>query len=121
MKAEEEGDIARQERRRVFRLRLPVGATLLAVIGGVKFTVLEVSELSLLLAAESVPNHEGICRGVIYWTPDERSEFSGTVGATVNNRVIIHDVEGITMSHMVRQQRRVINRYPAIRQLKKSS
>ena len=109
-----------RESRRVFRLRIPPTERVIASIGQVDLVVLEISEFGLVVKAIDVPHHpDGSCRGVIRWDGVHTSDFTGQVGDIAKGGRVIKNVTGITMRDMVRQQRKLINRYPAVRLWKK--
>ncbi len=99
-------------RRRVFRLRLPLDCRLKATIGGQPFQVIEVSEFSFVVTQNDVglADH-GACSGTIVWNDNRSSEFTGAVGRVASHGRVIWNVEGILMSDIVSEQRRLVTRY----------
>ena len=104
-----------RNRRQVFRLRLPSNAMLEATIGGEPYHIMEVSELSLWVAASHVRNDRGICSGFIHWSSGENSRFSGEIGPVRAGGRIICNVKGVHMRHVISEQRHLISRFPIVR------
>lgn len=104
-----------RNRRRVFRLRLPSNGMLQATIGGKLYQIMEVSELSLWIAASQVKNECGICSGIIHWNTGEHSRFTGEIGHFRAGGRIICNVKGIRMKHVIAEQRRLIARFPIVK------
>ena len=104
-----------RNRRRVFRLRLPANEFLLATIGGELHEVVEVSELSLWVAAPYVKHDRGICEGIVHWTSGEDSRFTGVLGRFRAGGRIIKNVKGISMKHVIAEQRRLIAKFPIVK------
>ncbi len=102
------------QRRRAFRLRMPKGERLIASIDGVDHVVLEVSEFGLVIEAVNVASVDGVCQGVIHWDTRSRSEFKGSIGGAAKGGRVIENVIGISMRDMVRLQRELLKRYPAV-------
>ena len=111
---------ADKDRRATFRLRLPKQEKLIATIGHIDHVVLEISEQSLVVDATEVPNRQGVCTGVVYWDEEHSSEFKGRLWGPALGGRIIKNVTGITMRDMVRQQRKLIRLYPAVRGRKRT-
>jgi hypothetical protein len=88
---------------------------LIATIEGTDHVVLEVSEYGLVVDAVEVPNCDGCCKGVIHWDSRNQSAFEGTMGAHAKGGRVIEILDGISMRDMVRQQRRLMSRYPSVR------
>lgn len=108
------------QRRRAFRLRIPKGERLITSIDDVDHVVLEVSEYGLVIDAAEVESVDGICHGAIHWDAKNRSAFEGSVGGFAKGGRVIENVIGITMHDMVRLQRKLMKRYPAVRMWKTS-
>jgi hypothetical protein len=104
-----------RNRREVFRLRLPSNGMLQATIGGQLYQIIEVSELSLWVAAAHVKNECGICSGVMHWSNGEDSRFTGEIGHFRAGGRIICNVKGIRMKHVIAEQRRLLTKFPIVR------
>lgn len=104
-------------RRQLFRMRLPHRDKLNVVFGGLLFKVVEISERGIRIEGTSVPNHNGVCRGEITWNDGRTSEIQGIVGRIDGNELVIVQVEGINMSDIVDEQRRVnrLKIYPVVK------
>ena len=113
---EEQSHKTDQDRRATFRLRLPRQQQLIAKIANIDHVVLEISEQSIVVDATEVPNRNGICTGVICWDDEHRSEFRGRLWVPALGGRVIKNVTGITLRDMVRQQRKLIRLYPAVRE-----
>lgn len=101
-------------RRRVFRLKLPPGEELKAVINGQAYSVVEVAEFSLMVDCEEVQSTDGKCSGTIYWSDESESEFRGEIGRLNGNQRVVVNIRGISMPDVIGQQRRMLLKYPAI-------
>ena len=104
-----------RNRRRVFRLRFPNNAMLQATIGGLSYEVSEIAELSIWVTANHVENDNGICTGVVHWSNGVRTPFTGELGRYREGGRIIVNVKGISMHDVIGEQRRLIARYPILK------
>lgn len=109
-----------QNRRRVFRLRLPSKSLLKATIDGNVYDVVEVAEYSVWVTTKDVGDTNGICKGILHWSNGETSKFTGNPGPIRDNGRIILNVTGIAMQDIVGEQRRLIIRYPLAQQQKRA-
>ncbi len=101
-----------QNRRRVFRLRIPADALLDATVNGKAYKVVEVSEFGLVVSSNEIENIDGQCEGVIRWSDGRTTKFTGEVGRLSDFGRVIWKVNGVPMSDIVRAQRQQILRFP---------
>ena len=101
--------------RAFYRLRFPADALLRVRISGtglqtagVDFWADEVSEKTLRVTSVVQQFDKPACCGVIYWQSASPSAFEGRLGPVRGRRQLILGVVGITLSDMVREQRRLI-------------
>ncbi len=97
-----------KNRRRVFRLRLPNDRMLKATIAETSYDLIEISEYGLVVTSNTITNVSGRFPGIIHWSDGEESTFHGEVGRLSNHGRVIWKVTGITMSHVIMEQRRLL-------------
>ncbi len=103
-------------RRRFFRLAFPPGEELATWIEGSEYLVNEISERTLRFTKAYIPNKRGICRGILQWSNGNIVFFRGLTGPLNGNFRVIIDVLGIEMQDVIREQRRLLAKYPTIKE-----
>lgn len=103
-----------ENRRKIYRLRLPEAATLRATICNHSYEVVEVSERSICLKSRYVKNINGQCAGVLYWSDGSESNFFGEAGHLIHLGRLILNVSGISTKDIVNETRRLIVRFPLL-------
>lgn len=98
--------------RRVFRLKLPSEDMLKAVINDQVYLVQEVAEYSLWLTVPDIVGCRDAVSGTVIWNNGEESQFQGEVGRINKGARVIWNVTGIGMQDVVREQRRLLAKYP---------
>lgn len=102
-------------RRNFFRLYFPADEFLLVQIEGLVFEICELAERSFVVTDRRVPHRGGRCCGVIQWSDGRQSRFSGEVGPDLDTGRLIMNVEGIATGHIVFEQRRILKKYPQLK------
>jgi hypothetical protein len=102
-------------RREYYRLRLPHGAQLVAVIQGLPFKVLDISERGMRLDKGNVPHSNHTVQGVVNWNHGSHSYFIGQLGRINKGNRIVHFVSGISTRDILNEQRHLIRKYPLFR------
>ncbi|MFT5300105.1 MAG: hypothetical protein ACI87E_001643 [Mariniblastus sp.] len=105
-----------ENRRERFRLRLPAAATLSATINGLEYDVIEIAEHSLVVTSQGVFNKSGECAGEIQWGDGQTTQFTGTSGRLAELGRVVWGIEGVSTQHVIREQRRLLNSFPELRQ-----
>ncbi len=113
--------IPKKNRRRVFRLRLPNDGLLKADIAGRSYELIEVSEYGIVVTSNSIAGVSGRFSGVIKWSDGAISDFKGELGRLSIHGRVIWKVAGITMSHVVMEQRRLLAKFALPLDIKKSA
>ena len=104
-----------RNRRQFFRLVLPPGEELVTWIGDSEHLVNEISERSLRFTTPYVPNTRGVCEGLIQWSDGRITYFRGLIGPLNQSFRVIIDVFGIMMQDVIREQRRLLAKYPMLK------
>jgi len=104
-----------KNRRRRFRVQLPPNLMLKATLNGIAYDVIEVAELSMVVTAQHVINEDGVCTGTIEFSDGRIQEISGQVGRLSHLGRVIYEIEGITAPDVVKEQRRLLRKFPTVR------
>ncbi len=104
-----------RNRRRFFRLQFPKGEELVALIMGVEYLVTEISERSLRFTVAEIPCQWGLCEGVLHWHDGRMTPFQGRNGPVRQSERIIIEVDGIAFADIIREQRRLLAKYPMLK------
>ena len=104
-----------RNRREFFRLVFPVGEELAAWIDDAEYKVNEISERTIRFTAKEVPHLNGKCCGLLTWSDGRVISFEGLIGPLNRNQRVIIDVRGIVMPDIVAEQRRLLTRYPMLK------
>ncbi|MFT5300106.1 MAG: hypothetical protein ACI87E_001642 [Mariniblastus sp.] len=110
-------------RRRFFRLRFPKNALLHATINGNAYRVVEIAEASMIVDhdGELDSGNDGICLGTIVWSNEKSSSFIGEVGRLSAYGRVIWEIQGIEMQDVIGEQRRLLQRFPGLRESQRQS
>lgn len=103
-------------RRRFFRLRLPVGSPLSLDVGGQVYRVLEVAEQSFVIARLDDEVFSGVCAGSLAWSDGSISDVQGDYGRVTPLGQVVWNVSGIEMPDVIGEQRRILARFSQVRE-----
>ena len=107
----------RRDQREYFRLYLPPGEELSVRIEGHVYKVDEISEQSVRIvlgANQYLPHFK---RASIRWSDHRISYFSGELGPfRSRSRRLIVNIRGIGMNDIIKEQRRLLAKYPLLRE-----
>ena len=107
-------------RRRRFRVQLPPDLMLRATLNGIDYDVIEIAELSLVVTAKYVVNVDGACYGTIQWSDGRVAKISGEIDRLSHTGRVINQIQGITSPDVLKEQRRLLRTFPAVRDLSRS-
>ena len=101
------------ERRRHFRLRFPKSERPIFDSTHGRLVVLEAAEQGLLVAATNIGHVGEPVTGLLIFQDGHRVDIQTLVFRVECSATVLNDVRGVAIADMLREQRRLMRKYPA--------